>query len=252
MEVDLDAGVAVGLEGGGLGPKPGGVGAAGAADRVVGVVGEHAGGFAPGALDKKRGPLLGDHAGGGERGGVLVGGGQDVEDLADEHPVDAFELAAQDLVAGENLLELAVDGGDGVAVGRVGPEGGNIEKPCSKEIVMASLVIIVTSSWWPTKGAGARRRPGPARHDQLEAGRKADLMATAGRRRQHRAALAGAQATSTSARGSNSAGSSINNRPLWAKLTSPGDPRCPVTAAADADQWGAQGAAGRFWPTRAS
>ena len=93
VEVDLEAGVAVGLEGGGgLGPEPGGVGAAGTADRVVEVVGEHAGGFALGALDE-RGAFPGDHAGcGGERGGVLVGGGQDVEDVADEHLVDASSL----------------------------------------------------------------------------------------------------------------------------------------------------------------
>ncbi|MCY3818845.1 MAG: hypothetical protein OXH52_05695 [Gammaproteobacteria bacterium] len=51
MEVDLEAGVAVGLEGsGGLGPEPGGGGAARDSDRVVEVVGEHGGGFALGAL----------------------------------------------------------------------------------------------------------------------------------------------------------------------------------------------------------
>ena len=101
VDVDLEAGVAVGLErGSGLGPEPDAGGAAGTADRVVEVVGEHAGGVAPGALDG-RSPLFGDHAGGGcESGGLLVGGGQDVEDVADEHLVDAFELAAQNLVAG--------------------------------------------------------------------------------------------------------------------------------------------------------
>ena len=51
LEVDLEAGVAVGLEGsGGLGPEPGGGGAARDSDRVVEVVGEHGGGFALGAL----------------------------------------------------------------------------------------------------------------------------------------------------------------------------------------------------------
>ena len=70
--------------GSGLGPEPGAGGAAGTADRVVEVVGEHAGG-------------------GCERGGVLVVGGQDVEDVEDEHLVDAFELAARHLVAGAYL-----------------------------------------------------------------------------------------------------------------------------------------------------
>ena len=71
VEVDLETGVTVGLEGGsGLGPEPGGGGGRRGSSR--GIVGEHAGGFALGALDE-RGPLLGDHAGGGgERGGVLV------------------------------------------------------------------------------------------------------------------------------------------------------------------------------------
>ena len=92
------------------------------------VVGEHGGGFAPGSFDE-RGALPGDDGGcGGERGGVLVGGGQDVEEVANERLVDPFELAARDLVAGEDPLELAVDGGDGVTVGRVGSEGGDIEK----------------------------------------------------------------------------------------------------------------------------
>ena len=98
------------------------------------VVGEHAGGVAPGTLDG-RGPLFGYHAGGGcESGGVLVGGGQDVEDVADEQLVDASELAAQDMVAGENLLELAVDGGDGVAVGGSGRKVEMSRKPFSKAI----------------------------------------------------------------------------------------------------------------------
>ena len=48
--------------------------------RVVEIVGEHVGG-------------------GGESGGPLGGGSQDVEDVADEHLVDVFEAAAQDLVA---------------------------------------------------------------------------------------------------------------------------------------------------------
>ena len=129
VEVDLEACVAVGLErGSGLGSEPRAGGAAGAADRIVEVVGQHAGGVAPGTLDGC-GPLRGDHAGGGcERGRILAGGGQDVEDVTDEQLVDAFELAAQDLVAGEDLLEPAVNGGEGVAVGRVGPEGGDVEK----------------------------------------------------------------------------------------------------------------------------
>ena len=59
--------------------------------------------------------------------GELRGGGQDVEGTGDEHLIDAFELAAQDLVTGENRRELAVDGGDGVAVARVGSEGGDTE-----------------------------------------------------------------------------------------------------------------------------
>ena len=42
--------------------------------------------------------------GGCERGGGLVGGGQDVKGVATEHLVDAFELAAHDLVAGEDTL----------------------------------------------------------------------------------------------------------------------------------------------------
>ncbi|MCY4027860.1 MAG: hypothetical protein OXH75_16305 [Acidobacteria bacterium] len=64
--------------------------------RVVNLLG---GGVEPGALDG-RGRLFGDHAGGGgESGGPLGGGSQDVEDVADEHLVDAFEVAAQDLVA---------------------------------------------------------------------------------------------------------------------------------------------------------
>ena len=68
------------------------------------VVGEYAGGVARSTLDG-RGMLWGDHAGGhGKSGGLLVGGGQDVEDVADEHLVDALELAAQDLVAGAVLL----------------------------------------------------------------------------------------------------------------------------------------------------
>ena len=61
------------------------------------------------------------------RGGLLVVGGQDVEDVADEHLVDAFELAARDPATGEDHLELAFDGGDGVAVWGVGSEVGDVE-----------------------------------------------------------------------------------------------------------------------------
>ena len=79
--------------GSGLGPETRAGVATGTVDRVVEVVGEHAGGLAPGTLDG-RGPLFGYHAGGGcESGGFLVGGGQDVEDVADEQLVDASELA---------------------------------------------------------------------------------------------------------------------------------------------------------------
>ena len=72
--------------------------------------------------------MLGHHAGGGgQRRGVLVGRGQDVEDVADEQLVDALELAAQDLGGGEDVLGLAVDGGLALGAGGVRPEGGEVE-----------------------------------------------------------------------------------------------------------------------------
>ena len=103
-EVDLEAGVAMGLERrSGPGSESRAGGAAAATDRVAEVVGEHAGGVPLRALDGL-GPLFGDHAGGGcERGAFLVVVGPEVEDVADEHLVDAFELGVQDLVSGEDL-----------------------------------------------------------------------------------------------------------------------------------------------------
>ena len=115
---------------GGVAAEGGAIGACRALDGIVEAASERAGGVAsgaPGTFDCGCG-LLRDHAGRGrDGGGVLVGRGEDVEDVAHEHLVDALELAVQDLRVGEALLEVVVDGSFVLAVRRVGPEDGEID-----------------------------------------------------------------------------------------------------------------------------
>ena len=81
------------------------------------VVGEHGGGFAPSAFDE-RGPLPGDHGGGGggERSGVLVDGGQDVEGNLHAAADDGFGGAGELVDDGAVVILQQVD--EGVAAGQ--------------------------------------------------------------------------------------------------------------------------------------